>query len=75
MKEQIDIPSKKKIRQAGDILRNPDSSREDFSFAMVTLSKWRQLQQETLQILKKRILTTFWIQKSFLTSSQKSNRS
>ena len=43
MEEQLDIPSKKRIRQAGDILRNPDSTNEDFTIATGILSQWRQI--------------------------------
>lgn len=43
MEEQPDIPSKKRIRQAGDILRNPNSTSEDFNIATGILSQWRQL--------------------------------
>ncbi len=43
MEEQILRPSKKSLRQAGDILRNLESSTDDFRFAMGILSQWRQL--------------------------------
>ncbi len=43
MEHTLFIPSRKSIRRAGDILRNPNRTAEEFSVAMSTLSQWRQL--------------------------------
>ena len=46
MSENINLPNKKKIRQAGEILRKPSPTSEELRVAMDLLSQWRQVQRQ-----------------------------